>query len=404
MTLSAANPGGWSLNEVLTSAQMTFLQNELLKAVDGVGGGTYTLGSTLTFQGADVSFVSDVNLNSGSELNFNAGAVMTGQIDVDANGDMTFLSGSSLTMAVGSTLNISGTMSVANLTITNSMQLSSAVLSDDALSQIDIIGAINVNSGGELNLVTGSVQTVDASFLNLANGSSLDVDATSSIACIGSIGLNSGGQMLVNGATITLQTGGQILGQNGSIIRVEDAEDLLINGATETFRLSMTPFQVQAQSTGELRWQPVSLGKWRQQDATAGGYFIAFALPLPPGDVVQSVTAVLTGGAGAGHGGVLPGVMPQLELVSVSTAGVFTTLAETSDTSPSAAFYDTSHDILLDSTTETAGSMPQTVGFDPLYVVIRGEQGGVDNTLELTAILGTCIANSFRGTSATMHY
>lgn len=405
MTLSAANPGGWSLNEVLTSTQMTFLQNELLKAVDGVGGGTYTLGSVLTFQGADVTFNSDVNLNAGSELNFASGAFLTGQIDVDSNGDMTFLSGSSLTLASGSVLNISGSMTVANLTVTTALSLSSANLNVDAASLVDLLGSLSVHGGGSIDVtsggdinVTSADVTINGGAQILLNGGSLIIGAT------GFVQANGGDITLGANSDLILQSNAHIVGQNGSTVTVEDSNDLLINASTETFRLSMTPFYVQAQTTGELRWQQIAVGKWRQQDATTGGYLIAFALPLPPGDVINSVSMTITGGAGLGHSGVLPTIQPELELFSVSTSGTFTTLARTRDNQASAAVYDTSHDVLLAAGTETLGSMPRTVGTDPIYVLVRGEQGGVDNTLELTSVFGVDTANSFRGTGSVMHY
>lgn len=51
MTISPAKTGGWSINNILTSQQITTLQSELLKAVDGTGGGTYTPVAPIIIQG-----------------------------------------------------------------------------------------------------------------------------------------------------------------------------------------------------------------------------------------------------------------------------------------------------------------------------------------------------------------
>jgi hypothetical protein len=98
LTLSPAKVGTWALHEVLTSAQANKIASELVKAVDGVGGGSYSLtvadltftgsktaifdlavqltaGKTLTLDGAiSVTNTGRINLASGAGINVNAGA------------------------------------------------------------------------------------------------------------------------------------------------------------------------------------------------------------------------------------------------------------------------------------------------------------------------------------------
>lgn len=400
MTLSAANPGGWSLNEVLTSAQMTFLQNELLKAVDGVNGGAYTLASPLSFAGADVTLTSDLNLNAGAELNF-AGGTLTGAINVDSAGDMTFLSGSSLVMAAGSALTIGGSMTVASLTVTSALSLSSASFNVDAPSTINLLGSIAVNGGGSIDVTSGGDINVTSADVNIGSGAQILLSGGSIIiGATGFIQANGGDINLGSTSFLNLASGAGIVGAAGASIVIEDKNDLLINGDNENFRLALAPQHIQLNAgTSEPRWKTASFGTWTQQESAAvGGYTISFPLPLPPGDVVSFIGMFIDGGPS------LPAFLPKLEVVKVSSGGVATTVARTVDTSASSGAYDAIHLVSLLNGSETFGAMPFTMTSDPHYVLVTGEIGGTDNTLQLLSILGQAAANSFRGTGSTMVY
>lgn len=54
MAFTKANPGGWALNDPLTSTQMNHINDLLPDAVDGVGGGQYALNAELEFVGEQV--------------------------------------------------------------------------------------------------------------------------------------------------------------------------------------------------------------------------------------------------------------------------------------------------------------------------------------------------------------
>ncbi len=54
MTIADVKSGGWASHELLTSAQMNAIRAELLKCVDGSGGGSYTLTAPLIFSGFGV--------------------------------------------------------------------------------------------------------------------------------------------------------------------------------------------------------------------------------------------------------------------------------------------------------------------------------------------------------------
>lgn len=383
MTLTAANPGGWSLNEVLTSLQMTHLQNELLKAIDGVNGGSYTLAAPLTIGGADVTFASDVFLTGATSF-----------------GSITIPSGETLTVSAGATASFLG-----NAAFTGGADLDLASGSEIDMasgSALLLGGSMNVEAGAQLVLLTGSdmfvegqaqlhVQASGLGGLFIDNGGELQV--------------NSGGEVIVEGGgVVTFQTGaggGQAVWQSGAFatfqagsgIFIEDAGDIGINDSNETFRTTLIPVVA-------VDWAPVWSTEFVYEQTNIGaGRFIVFPLAVPPGDTLENVFVRLNGAPG--HGGVLPTTMPVVSIVRSAIDGTLTTLASTTDSSGSAAAYETSHNVLLDSGTVTFGAMPILATVNPLYCVVIGESGGSAVVgLELSSLTGNITARSYRGAEA----
>lgn len=80
MTLSDPKPGGWTDEEVLEHEHMNNIRTELLKAIDGAGGGTYTLSTDLEFAGSGEVQISNVlRVLTGADLFVDSGAVL--QVD-----------------------------------------------------------------------------------------------------------------------------------------------------------------------------------------------------------------------------------------------------------------------------------------------------------------------------------
>lgn len=102
MTLTAANIGGWSLNEILTSAQMNHLQSELVKALDGEGGGSYVLTAPLNLDGDELQIEDTLRMQAGSALVISGTAVMTAA----SSSIVDFDSGSFLNISAGADMNI----------------------------------------------------------------------------------------------------------------------------------------------------------------------------------------------------------------------------------------------------------------------------------------------------------
>jgi hypothetical protein len=96
MTLADPKPGGWVDHELLTHGQMNSIRTELLKAIDGSGGGSYSLSADLELGGAGevcidnvlrVRTGADFFLDSGATATFNDSVVFNDQVDFSANVD-----------------------------------------------------------------------------------------------------------------------------------------------------------------------------------------------------------------------------------------------------------------------------------------------------------------------------
>lgn len=354
MTLAPVKAGGWDAEEVLTSSQMNVLQATLIKAIDGVGGGTYTLLAGLVLQGALVRILDGLSIE-----------------------------GSTLDVAADAALQVDGTLSMSGLmNLDGSLDVISGGLIDvrvDAELKINNLGAFNVQNGGSCTWFNGSA-------IDIHSGVTVTLTSTA-ITLAGSMGVP-GVINIENLGRLNVLSGGKILGSSGGEIQVFDAEDLTINGSSFVFRLTMTP------TFFDPAWGQLVSGAptWCMRDTTATSP-IVFPLPLQPGDTLTTVRVTLRGGGGSGHGGVSPATPPRVQLISVSSAGVVTIIRQVDD-SVTGAGYDSSHTITL-----TGSGLPLTVGTDPLYVRILSESGAsrVDNTTVVTMVDGTGAARSFRG-------
>lgn len=117
MTLADVKPGGWIDHEVLTHAQMNAIRTELLKAVDGAGGGTYNPSANLIFGGAGelqidnvlrVLTGADLFVDAGAGLEVNASSEFNAQADFSGNvdffADVDFRAGSTVEFFSGATV------------------------------------------------------------------------------------------------------------------------------------------------------------------------------------------------------------------------------------------------------------------------------------------------------------
>ncbi len=347
LTLVPEKTGVWSLHEILTHDQVNKIASELVKAVDGVGGGTYTLSI------ADLQFT----------------------------GSATFILALAMQLTAGHNFAVDGHI---NLSATGQVNVASS-------------GLVNLASGAAINAAAGAA-------IALAAGASLTLATTSTIASTlgaqltGSINL--AGEIVVkNAGLLTLENGAilNVQSQSGSGgIVLARTEDLKIFGESTAVRFLMTPQWIE-----NAAWvqQTSREGTWVQADVSAA-YAFRCALNVRPGDVLVSLFANLNGAGGSGGGHVAkPSTMPQLTIFSVNAGGTPNVEAQTSDTAASQAAYDVDHLVSLTHGTETAGLMPITIaGSKAYYLDVRGEasSNSVAAALQLNSLTGVVTANSVR--------
>lgn len=353
MTLTAAKSGGWATEDLLSSAQMNALQTELLKAVDGAGGGTYTLSAPLIFTGDDVRLdTDDIDIVSGGELSILSGGLLAvesgGGLQIESGGALDVLSGGAVDLQSGATFDVESG------------------------------GILNVLSGGEINLNSGGTLTVDG-------GSLVDVISGSFFTFF------TGSQLTINGgAEIQIASSGLVDVVSGGQVDFADVDDLTVNanavtevwdGVTMNFNNSI--------------WALLTSGTYRQAD-TASPFSIFLPIRLQSGDTLNSVTVRVDGaGGGATHVG-LPATLPAVEVFRVnSSTGAATSIAgPTTDASASLGAYESDHDITLSSIAETAAGARY-------FVEIQGESGAnaVNDALQLIGVSFGITLNSVRASA-----
>lgn len=87
MTLSLIKIGGWAFGDIFTEGEANDFQDELIKAVDGVDGGSYTLSAPLTFDGSPVNFDADVNIGGSAELTIDGNLVVNSIFQFNGQGE-----------------------------------------------------------------------------------------------------------------------------------------------------------------------------------------------------------------------------------------------------------------------------------------------------------------------------
>lgn len=391
MTLADPKPGGWAFGEELLSSQTNAIRNELLKAIDGQDGGTYTLTADLAFDGVGdvvvaatlrVDPTGTVELVSGSALNVQSGA----QIDVLSGGNLNVQSGGAINLLGTSDLNVSSEINLTgadiNLDAASSIQLvGGASIDVDASSSVDLAGVINASNGSQISLASGSDITALSGSLITHNsgatnriqpGATLELQGTQEVT--GALEVHSGGDLEV-------QSGGSITVLDGANVGVFDSNDVVLNGASAAaFSHSMTPTWVDHVG-GAPAWETPGALQWIQSQVhPVAVYRVIFPLNLTRGDTLTSITVRVNGGTG--HPG-LP-VLPSFDLVRVTVSGTETVVGSFSDTSGDLPSYESLHSI-------TTGAISVPVGQDPLYIRFNGESGGnsVANQLQVISIVGT---------------
>lgn len=110
----ASTANGFIAGTIAAPQHINFLLDaigdEIADAVDGVGGGTYTLGAALRFQGADVEINAGLEILAAGELNVQSGGLVQvlsgGLIDVLSGGQIEISSGATLSVVSGGLIDV----------------------------------------------------------------------------------------------------------------------------------------------------------------------------------------------------------------------------------------------------------------------------------------------------------
>jgi len=390
MTLAVINPGGWDPEEVLTSDQMNALQVELIKAIDGAGGGSYELGADLIMDGPGefllnltVRITSDIVVESGAflqllgTLQLSGVQDVTGTINVDDGAVFNVLDGGQIDVLDGARVDVR----------------SGAGLHLDAGAECDIDTDVDLAAAATLQL-HGTIDALSTSEIILESGAELTAQDGSIITLNGTVNMTFTSEL-------NLASGADIVCADGAQVTIDDPEDLLINFASATFRLSLTPVSAPGWDVDPGTGCLIMGAAVGDPDG-----FALFAFPLRIADMVTTIRVHIEGGFGPGHPGAIGSFdAPVVQLIRVSNAGVVTVLAEVADpvghpVTGSFGAYDTFHTITLSGASQNVGgAMPytNTSNGDMHFIRVLAEGGasGVSGTTRLSAIDGTKIVRSY---------
>jgi len=154
LTIAAVKPGGWVINEKLTSSQMTSIQTNTTRAADKTANDTINAGWTFLEDGyIKLTLDSYINVKSGSS------------IIMDSGSNMLFNSGSGLTQSSGTSWTCNGLVVLHGLT---SITGSATTIS----SPTTVTGNFTLDPSGHMYLDGYAL----ASNLHMKNGARLKYD------------------------------------------------------------------------------------------------------------------------------------------------------------------------------------------------------------------------------------
>lgn len=361
--ITPVKDGGWDEEDELKSDEMNAFQERLLKALDGVDGGTYELQDDLVFDGpGSVVIANDLTVEAGATLDVDGDLELGGTTDI--TGQFNVQSGADINVKTGAEINLQGT----------------SQLDVEVGAFLNVTGIQTLAAPAELRVTSGAkIRLIGSNSLDVENGADLNVKVG------GDINLESGADINVgSGAKIAVTGTGQILLSTPGQLKINDAA---FGGYHSLVPLSRVP--------GE--WDPS--GTLWIDNAANGLAIIQFALTLQPGDTLTSVVVNLRGQSGVTpHAGV-PGTKPLVTLIEVDFDGSAVTIAQEADPSLTQPAYDAAHLITLD-----ADNLPHLVdGGKRLILSVRAE-GGANASAGKTQILGigfTGIARVIR--NLTLH-
>jgi hypothetical protein len=222
MTLAVLKASPFGVGDQLTSVEMNILNDEIVRAVDGINGGTYVLTAQLNFTSASfglsltkLDFANSAAIGFGTSVTIAgsptwtgspvfSGLVSVGAVTIASTGGP----GGAGVLTIGATATLS-VIAGATTTFANNPVFSAG-------HTVDFNGTVHINATGEV--VSGALLSIDA-------GATLSVVGTATVT--GTLGV-AGTLLIGSGGVQTVQSGGGLVVASGGTLNVN-------SGATATF-------------------------------------------------------------------------------------------------------------------------------------------------------------------------
>ncbi|MRG98200.1 hypothetical protein [Polyangium spumosum] len=234
MSFTRIKPGGWAVNEKLTSAQQNQLDIDHANAVDKTGD---TVEGLITFQGGG-----GITIATGGFLTISGGSLNIS----GAGNSINLLSGASLTtdatspVSFGGTLSVAGATTLGALTVNGITALNGATTVTGALTTSNTVtanGAVTTNSTLTTNdpvthndsVTCNSGLVVESGVLDLRPGAGALVEAGASL-----VHANLSNQTYQSGAVCTYQSGSSLTLNSGSTASI-GGQMLFASGSTPLY-------------------------------------------------------------------------------------------------------------------------------------------------------------------------
>lgn len=292
--INPVKPGGWALNEKLTSPQMTQVDLNTSYALDKRAGQTDTLSSTITVAGS-MSFTNPA-----------------GGISI-----------------IGSNLILSGG-SYQQFNSCGILLIGSSNISLYGTSYIDVNSgtSLNLNSGSNLYINSGSTATLSSTF-NVNSGGSIALNGTSNITVSSS------------SASIILSSGSMIIGTSANGFYLQSPQQIQF-ATTRTYTRIVKSAPSLGPTGGTTGYEIISSAPNIIKTTSASSFPLVWNLDIPN---LATITGFNVFFQPAGSHAGLPSSLPFVSLHATNILTKTTNTVSATDTSGTVAAYETYHSI-----------------------------------------------------------
>jgi len=170
----------------------------------------------ITNTAGNKNFISHLNLNNGSSINFTAGETLQCSGNLTLSGSVSISGSATGIVNVSNNASVSAGASVnwgrAAWTVNGNLVVDGAVLSTNTNGNFNFNSSVDINNAGSLSFNATRTVTI-GSQLNLYPGSTLgNGSASGNVTVTGDVNVNTGGTTIINHVTLTSNSNFSILG------------------------------------------------------------------------------------------------------------------------------------------------------------------------------------------------